>query len=149
VLVEEICNQFALPINNKKLQLHCELDECHAVTDRELVTLVLQNLMGNAVKYTPSGTIRVILRCGDKEEGKKGRASAVISVIDEGPGIEPERLEGLFAPFSRGETHGESGVGLGLAIARQAADLAGLRLWAESAPGKGSAFHVELPRREE
>jgi signal transduction histidine kinase len=147
-LTEEICNQFSLSAHNKKLQVHCDLDDCHAITDRELVTLVLQNLLGNAVKYTRKGTIHVTLRCGGSAEGKKGAAAGVISVADEGPGIAPEQLEKLFVPFSRGQTHGESGVGLGLAIARQAADLAGVKLWAESQVGKGSAFHMEFPRRE-
>jgi signal transduction histidine kinase len=66
-------------------------------------------------------------------------------VIDQGPGIAEDKLSQLFAPFSRGETHGQPGTGLGLSIARQAADVLGAKLWAESKPGEGSTFHLELP----
>jgi len=67
-------------------------------------------------------------------------------VIDQGPGIAPEKLEQLFAAFSRGETHGQPGTGLGLSIARQAADLLKAKLWAESKQGQGSTFQLQLPR---
>jgi signal transduction histidine kinase len=70
-----------------------------------------------------------------------------LSVADQGPGIDPARLATMFQPFSRGETHGQSGTGLGLSIARQAADMLGAKLWAESSPGKGSTFHLDLPTR--
>ena len=62
-----------------------------------------------------------------------------------GPGIAPERLEQLFAPFVRGETRGESGVGLGLYIARQSAEILGATLWAESKVGEGTTFYLQLP----
>ncbi len=64
---------------------------------------------------------------------------------DQGPGIDPNKLNSLFAPFTRGETHGQDGSGLGLFIARQAADLLGATLRAESTPGQGTAFYLELP----
>jgi signal transduction histidine kinase len=54
-------------------------------------------------------------------------------------------LDQLFAAFTRGETHGQPGVGLGLSIARQAAEYLGARLWAESKPGEGSTFFVQIP----
>ena len=54
-------------------------------------------------------------------------------------------LARLFAPFVRGETHGQAGVGLGLFIARQAADVIGATLRAESKVGAGTTFHLHLP----
>ncbi len=72
-----------------------------------------------------------------------------ITVGDTGPGIESSKLEKMFAPFVRGETHGQEGSGLGLSIARQAADLMGAKLWAESEVGKGSKFHLELKKRDD
>ena len=59
--------------------------------------------------------------------------------------LAPEKLAALFDSFTRGDTHGQPGVGLGLSIARQASDLLGARLWAESTPGVGTTFYLQLP----
>jgi signal transduction histidine kinase len=67
-------------------------------------------------------------------------------VTDQGLGIPKEKLGELFGAFTRGDTHGQPGVGLGLSIARQAADVMGAKLWAESTVGEGSTFFLELPR---
>ena len=56
-----------------------------------------------------------------------------------------EKAAVLFAPFTRGETYGQKGMGLGLFIARQAADVLGAKLSAESSAGSGTAFHLDLP----
>ena len=115
-------------------------------SDRELITLVLQNLIGNAIKYSSRGTITV---------GATKREDPVwdgwdLSVTDQGPGIPPHHRERLFEAFARGETHGQPGVGLGLAIAAQAARLLGGRLSFDSETGVGSTFRFSLPgmRRE-
>lgn len=106
-------------------------------TDRELLSTILQNLIGNAVKYSSHGEVRVTL----------GHAPgiATVSVTDHGPGIPPERLEQLFSPFVRGDTHGQTGVGLGLYIARQTAEILGATLRAESKVGAGTTFVLQLP----
>ena len=70
---------------------------------------------------------------------------ALLIVKDRGIGIAPEVLARLFKPFERGETYGQKGTGLGLTIARQAAELLGAKLSAESKPGEGAAFHLDLP----
>jgi len=108
-----------------------------AYSDRELLTLVLQNLLGNAVKYSRSGTVRVVAK--EHELGWK------VAVSDQGPGIPPERRDALFQAFSRGETHGEPGVGLGLTIASQAARLLGSDLAVESTVGVGTTFSFTVP----
>jgi signal transduction histidine kinase len=66
-------------------------------------------------------------------------------VSDEGPGIAPDRLGALFDAFSRGETYGQQGMGLGLTIASHAARLLGSDLHVESTVGKGSTFSFTLP----
>ncbi len=137
-LVRDVAGQFALRAANKGLALRSEIQgACQITTDREMILLVLQNVIGNAIKYTQQGTIRLRLQTDAQR--------CVISVLDQGPGIPPDRLEAIFAPFERGETFGQSGVGLGLAIARQAAELMGATLRAESPPGQGAAFHLEIP----
>jgi signal transduction histidine kinase len=111
--------------------------DCVASTDPELVGIVLQNLVGNAVKYSSKGTVRVGAECaGDW---------CVLFVSDEGPGIPAEQLERIFDAFERGDAHGQSGVGLGLAIASQASKLLGAELTVESNVGVGSTFRIALP----
>jgi signal transduction histidine kinase len=109
--------------------------------DRDRVAQVLSNLLGNAIKYTPGGEIRVSLRV---DEGR-----AVLAVGDQGPGIPPERLEAIFEPgvrlggsAARGKPKGS---GLGLYIARGIVAAHGGQIWAESTAGHGATFTVSLP----
>jgi signal transduction histidine kinase len=139
-LVSEVAGQFSYQAKDKQLDIRSEVAEgLKVVSDKELIAVVLQNLLGNAIKYSKRG--EVAIKCGP--DGPENQAR--LSVIDHGPGIAPEKLSQMFQPFNRGETHGQSGTGLGLSIARQAADLLGARLWAESELGKGSKFHLDLP----
>src|SRR5205085_11924421 len=87
-------------------------DGASAHSDRELLILVLQNLLGNAVKFSNRGTVRV--SAVHEPLGWK------ISVSDHGPGIAPEKLAAIFDAFTRGETHGQPGLGLCLTIASHA-----------------------------
>ncbi|HEY3353212.1 MAG TPA: ATP-binding protein, partial [Polyangia bacterium] len=97
------------------------------------------NLVSNAIKYAPSGAIRVAVRLEGDE--------AVLSVADEGPGITPEEREAIVQPYvrlGRGETR--QGVGLGLTIVAAIAAAHGGRLIIDSALGQGSTFTLRLPR---
>ena len=101
---------------------------------------VLQNLIGNAIKYTPKGFVKVAI---EKKEG-----SVVISVKDSGLGISQELLPHLFGEFIREERIKKlvRGTGLGLFIARKVVEAHGGKIWAESdGEGKGSTFSVVLP----
>jgi signal transduction histidine kinase len=103
---------------------------------------VVDNLVGNAVKYTPSGgTISVAVR----PEGD----DVVLSVRDDGVGITAEDMESLFIPFARGgnpETQALPGTGLGLAIADRIVRRHHGLISVDSKPGEGSTFTVRLPR---
>ncbi|WP_437979127.1 hybrid sensor histidine kinase/response regulator [Sorangium sp. So ce295] len=105
------------------------------------VEQVLNNLISNAIHYSPHGTvIRVIVRC----EG----AEVLIAVKDEGPGIAPEDVGNLFRPFGRASTMstgGELSTGLGLAIARRIVEGHGGRIWVETELGRGATFFVSFP----
>ena len=119
-----------------------EAAECVAVTcDRERIAQVFANLLGNAIAYTPGGEIRV-------EVWGEGR-NAHISVADCGPGIPPDSLETIFEPGvrlqARTSPHGPAEAGLGLSIVREIVQAHAGRIWAESAPGKGSVFRLVLP----
>ena len=140
-VIAEIAAQLSYQARDKGLDLQVDRSEpCAAVTDRDLVSMILQNLLSNAVKYTPKGVVRIAA----KPDGKKG--GCLVSVSDQGMGIPREKLTELFAPYARGDTQGQPGVGLGLSIARQAADMLGAELWAESEVGKGSTFFLRLPQ---
>lgn len=75
---------------------------------------------------------------------EQGVDSWWVSVSDQGPGIAPERVETLFNAFTRGETHGQPGVGLGLFISSQAARLLGTKLEVASTVGAGTRFGLML-----
>lgn len=140
-LIAEAAAQLSYQAKDKGLDLQVDRsDPCSAYTDRDLVSMILQNVLSNAVKYTAKGTVRVAAK-PDRSSG-----GCLVSVTDEGSGIPQDKLSELFSPFTRGETHGQPGVGLGLSIARQAADMLGAKLWAESKVGEGSTFHLHLPK---
>ena len=109
--------------------------------DYHRLAQILQNLLSNAVRYSPAGsTIRVsVTDLGD---------AAQIAVSDQGPGIPPEALARIFERFYRAEAAAVSqpqGLGLGLYIARGLVEAHGGRVWAESTAGQGSTFYVRLP----
>ncbi len=146
VVVRELLNDaatgFIPQAKAKGLELTIDVPDGTTITsDKNLLVLILQNLLSNAVKYTKSGRIRVaaVSPCPDST------AVCRLSVTDTGPGVDAPSLEHLFKPYIRGQTHGQKGSGLGLTIARHAADLLGVRLWATSEVGKGTAFHVDIP----
>ncbi|QRK13419.1 HAMP domain-containing histidine kinase [Archangium violaceum] len=106
--------------------------------DRERVLQVLSNLVGNAIKFTPSsGT--VILRA------RKVDGMVRISVKDNGPGISPEDVPHLFERFWRASSVSERGTGLGLSIVKSIVEAHGGSLWVETQVGRGSTFFFTLP----
>jgi len=106
-----------------------------ARVDGALIEQALANLLENAERHTPAGTlIRV------RAQAKGGEL--VVSVEDFGPGLPEGDLEQLFAKFQR---RGGGGMGLGLAICRAIVALHGGRIWAERVPGAGTAFRFTLP----
>lgn len=111
--------------------------------DEDRLEQVLNNLLDNAVKYSPGGGT-IVLSLAESDNG------ALISVQDEGIGLPPEALESIFEPFGRAPNAARSnlpGLGLGLFISRTIVERHGGRLWAESAgESHGTTFYVWLPR---
>ncbi len=140
-LLNECVSHFSYQAKEKNVELRVDVpDDLSIESDKELLLLIFQNLLSNALKYSkPKTVVSIECQCAPER--------CTVTVKDEGPGIAPERLAGLFDAFSRGETHGQPGVGLGLNIARQAAQYLNAKLWAESELGKGSKFIVELPKQ--
>jgi signal transduction histidine kinase len=107
--------------------------------DRLRLGQLLDNLVSNAVKFTPTGG-RVTIRV------RGGADAATVTVADSGPGIPEAEREQLFDPFSRGRlSSGVPGTGLGLAIVRAVVDAHGAALSVRSRPGAGTTFTVSLP----
>ena len=101
----------------------------------------LSNLVENALKYAPESPVEIHVRA----EGP----TAVVDVIDRGPGIPREEQERVFSRFYRGRDRGDAeGFGLGLAIARRAVERSGGELSLASVPGQGSVFTIRVPRAE-
>ena len=119
------------------------------------VTQITANLVGNAIKFTGAGGVRVTLAAaaGDTDSaylpGPAGRpAGIVIGVHDSGIGIPPEKHGAIFLPFFQVDGSAArrySGTGLGLAICRQLVEAMGGRISVESAEGRGATFLVQLP----
>ncbi len=109
--------------------------------DRTRLKQVLLNLLSNAVKYNREGGSIMV----GTAPGESGRLR--LQVSDTGPGIAPERLGDLFQPFNRlGAEHTEvEGTGIGLTITRRLTEMMGGRIGADSTPGSGTTFWVELP----
>ena len=117
-------------------------DTAPADADRELITLVLQNLLQNAFKFTAQCDEAVIeLRI------EETRARPVYSVVDNGVGFDMQYADKLFAPFQRlHPTSAFEGTGIGLATVNRIVHRHGGQVWAESAPGQGAAFSFTLGR---
>jgi GAF domain-containing protein/anti-sigma regulatory factor (Ser/Thr protein kinase) len=131
---------------NKKLALKTEVAKSLPVGlgDEQRLTQVLLNLVGNAIKFTDTGEVRVT--------AKAVNGHFNVSVTDTGPGIPEEHQARIFEQFHQvdsSNTKAKGGTGLGLAIAKQIVEMHGGRIWVESTLGKGSTFQMELPTRAE
>jgi signal transduction histidine kinase len=131
----------------KKQRIHAAADEgCLVEGDEVWLQQVVENLLGNAIKYSPH--MRSIWL-----DVRKLPGWVRISVRDEGPGLTDDdktRLFGRFQRLSARPTGGESSTGLGLSIVRRLVEGHGGRVWAVSdGRGRGTTFHVELPAKRE
>lgn len=116
-------------------------DDLYAFADRHMLDAVLRNLVSNSIKFTnPNGLIEISALQSD--------SNLIISVSDNGTGIEPERLSKLFDITQFQSTTGtakEKGTGLGLLICKEFVEKHGGKIWVESVVGKGSVFYFNLP----
>ncbi|MCF8369496.1 MAG: HAMP domain-containing histidine kinase [Bacteroidales bacterium] len=127
----------------KQIQLNVEKpeSEIYLKIDRDKIIQVVTNLCTNAIKYSNEGTkveVKII----------KEFSRVIISIADQGLGIEPDELKLLFRPFQTTtvrSTGGEKSTGLGLYIVRRIVEAHEGEIWVESEPGKGSVFSFSLP----
>ncbi len=144
-LCERMAAAFAPQAERRKLTLMLDLDriDCIAYGDGRRVEQVLNNLLSNALKFTPSGQITLAYR----REGNR----FVVSVTDTGIGIKADDMDKLFRPFGQIETGLaglREGTGLGLAISKHLVEAMGGEVAASSEWGKGSCFRFTLSAKE-
>jgi signal transduction histidine kinase/ligand-binding sensor domain-containing protein/CheY-like chemotaxis protein len=146
-LLEECLRTMSLAARQKGLALGGEVltPGDGYVGDEARLRQILLNLIGNAVKFTETGSVRVLVV---EEAGEDGRPRLHFTVADTGIGIPAEKQKTIFERFQQVDgsprrAHG--GAGLGLAICAKLVELMGGRIWTESEPGKGSRFHFVIP----
>ena len=138
-----VVDGFDAQVACKRQQIHAELPgrPCLILGSKQRVREALNNLVSNAIKYSPHGaTIAVSVRAQD--------TTVSVSVADEGPGLSADEQARLFRPFERlspTPTGGEGSSGLGLYIVKQIADTHGATVHVDSAVGKGSTFTLTFP----
>lgn len=143
-LVEDVLRLMKLRAAEKGLLLQTEF--CYPlpdkiVTDALRVRQILVNLVGNAIKFTERGSIKVTLRFDESQQ------SQLFQVSDTGIGIRPDQLQNLFTPFSQADASMSrrfGGTGLGLSISKRLAQMLGGDITAESRFGTGSTFTLEI-----
>ncbi len=141
-LIHTVVNVFAQLNRSKDIEILYEVNQSlpSVLADENRVAQILYNLVGNAVKFTVRGTVKVT--------AKKTGNMLEVCVSDTGEGIPEDKLEDIFKSFEQVDTsltrrHG--GTGLGLPITKQLVGLMGGAVWVKSKLGEGSRFHFTLP----
>ncbi|MGE0829629.1 MAG: ATP-binding protein [Hyphomonadaceae bacterium] len=140
-LLQDVADSQSLAASKMNVRLTLVPTSLAVHTDPDLLETILQNLVGNAVKFARGRRILI----GVRRVGGDAR----IEVHDTGPGIPPDQLERVFGEFVRFERPSVSkgeGLGLGLSIVKRMSDLLDLPILARSSVGKGSVFGVTVPR---
>ncbi len=114
----------------KRIQCKVDIDSCSYRIPESQVQLLLGNLMGNAIKYSPRGSTITI-----------GFAKGVLQIQDEGIGIEPEKQKEIFERFRRGTAYA-GGFGVGLSVVKSICDRYGITITLHSVPNEGSCFRL-------
>jgi signal transduction histidine kinase len=146
-LLDQVLTTFRSELERKRLTFTAELDADMppVIADREMLSAVLENLVVNAIKFTPEGgRITVSAR---RDPGAP-RPSAEIRVADTGIGIPADQVEKVFIRFHQVDTSTTrrfGGVGLGLAIVKSILEAHGSTIAVDSEPGRGSVFRFSLP----
>ena len=140
-LAEKAILEMSSIASAKKIEVILDGEEVGIAADRELIRLLMTNLLDNAIKYSFAGDcVSMSIRLKDQ--------SAMISITDSGIGIKTEDLDSIFDRFfrsDRAEVRDEAGTGLGLSIVRGILDAHGGAVDVISSLGKGSTFTVSIP----
>lgn len=141
-IIRDVNSNLSNEIRRKRIELSIEAEELYAEVDPDYAIQVFENLISNAIKFSPPHkAVKVILV---KDDGK-----ARTEIIDEGPGLTEEDKKKVFGKFQRlsaKPTGGEHSTGLGLSIVKKYVEAMNGKVWCESEEGKGANFIVEFDR---
>ncbi|MGC8800491.1 MAG: ATP-binding protein [Chloroflexus sp.] len=143
-LAQQVIDQQRPSANNRELLLETEAPELWISCDAMRIRQVLTNLLNNAIKYSPAGSV-VSVRVRSASLPANNAPAALISVSDQGPGIPASEQERVFQRYYRSPGRRGEGLGLGLYLSREIVQLHGGQIWIESHEGQGSTFMVLLP----
>lgn len=142
--IDKTCSVVDAKANEKQVELSCAISPGipdRLLGDAQRLRQVLVNLLGNGVKFTDEGSVRL---SAELTENDSSGVTLQFSVSDTGIGVPGDKLATIFNAFTQADsstTRQFGGTGLGLAITRELVTMMGGRIWAESTPGKGSTFH--------
>ena len=141
-IIEKVVNSIRIIAENNNQYIKTNLIETRIFADVDKVTEIFENLLSNAIKYAGKGTLIEI-------DSKENKDDIQIIVKDNGEGIGKKYLKKTFERFERahGSMHHKQGTGLGLAIVKEIIESHGGKIWCESEKGKGSAFHITIPKK--
>jgi two-component system sensor histidine kinase BaeS len=140
LLIREVVTAFESQSHEKEIEIKLALgDIAELEIDPQRIREVLSNLMGNALRYTPS---QGVVKVGVTESGSGLERSVLVYVQDSGSGIESADLSRIFDRFYKSSDSG--GMGLGLSIAKYLVEAHGGKIWAESAAGQGTKISFTL-----
>lgn len=139
-LLREAGETFQAMAPTHALQIHVPPGGAHLRCDRSRIEQVLNNLIGNAIKFSPPGSTVSM-------EVEQDERAVTFKVVDEGEGVLPQEREKIFEPFRRSTTHGNvPGVGLGLYVSKRIVEAHGGVIELNTSPGRGAAFSIVLPK---
>lgn len=147
-MVEEVSNVFGAMAKEKEFALDTKIDIVHkqVLCDSTKVKEILVNLIGNAIKYTPSGG-RVTVDVKELECLKEGYGTYQVQISDTGIGMSESFIPTLFDSFTREASENIMGTGLGMAIVKKLVDMMGGTIDVESVLGKGSCFTITIDHK--
>jgi two-component system phosphate regulon sensor histidine kinase PhoR len=144
-IIKEVITLLELQAEEKRIQINVDAPPSisHITADKELMTILVKNLVSNAIKFShDGGRIDIAVR--------EGEGNIILRVADYGIGIPPEEIPHIFEKFYRVRSTTESGIegtGLGLVLVKEAVEAHGGTIEVESELGVGSCFIVTLPIR--
>ena len=147
-MVEEVSNVFGAMAKEKEIALDTKIDIVpkQVLCDSTKVKEILVNLIGNAIKYTPSGG-RVTVDVKELECLKEGYGTYQVQISDTGIGMSESFIPTLFDSFTREASENIMGTGLGMAIVKKLVDMMGGTIDVESVLGKGSCFTITIDHK--
>jgi PAS domain S-box-containing protein len=135
--IGDIARRMASEVASSGRSVRVDADLAFAEVDPVLIERILENMIGNAIKYSGTGDIDVVVRA--EPDG------VLIAVEDRGPGVPDALKEEIFEPFKRGHLT-PAGTGIGLTVVKRFVEIHGGRAWVEDRPDGGASFRVFLPQ---